>query len=100
MSAAVPDMTEESRRPDKDTEMPVTLPESQMDRVRSLMSSGEFADETAVVAAALDLLERRQRFQAMVQEGIDSTNRGELIPADEVFGELRAYLATLPEDAA
>ncbi|MDZ4687205.1 MAG: hypothetical protein SH850_19175 [Planctomycetaceae bacterium] len=79
--------------------MPLALPDAQLDRVRSLMSSGEFADESAVVSAALELLERRQRFRALVQEGIDAADRGDVVDHETVFGELREYLATLPSDA-
>jgi Arc/MetJ-type ribon-helix-helix transcriptional regulator len=79
--------------------MPLALPDAQLDRVRSLMTSGGFADEAAVMSAALELLERRQRFWTMVQEGIDAADRGEVVSGDEVFGELRSYLATLPKDA-
>lgn len=79
--------------------MTITLPELEIGRVRSLMEAGGFADEAAVVSAALDLLERRQQFLALVQEGIDAADRGDVLDHETVFGELQEYLATLPSDA-
>lgn len=44
-----------------------TLPPAQRLRVQALMQSGKFADELAVVDAAIDLLERGQRNLTLVQ---------------------------------
>ena len=73
--------------------MPATLPDQQLARVRSLMQSGQFADEAAVVDAALDLLERRQYLRSLIQEGIDAADRGELIEMDEALRIARARIA-------
>lgn len=78
--------------------MAVALSEAQTERVRTLMHAGKFADETSVVAAALDLLERKQRLLAMVQEGVDAVDRGEVVEMDVAIREMRAYLETLPDD--
>lgn len=77
--------------------MAVQLLDSQAELVRQLMTAGGYADEAAVVSAALKMLQRRQELHAMIQEGIDAVERGEVIPADEVFRDLRAHLASLPE---
>jgi predicted transcriptional regulator len=80
--------------------MPFALPDAVANRVRALMSSGEFADETAVVSAALDLLERRQRFRAMVQAGIDAADRGDVVDHETVFREARQRIAEIAAEQA
>ncbi|HUQ71102.1 MAG TPA: hypothetical protein VM165_16365 [Planctomycetaceae bacterium] len=80
--------------------MPLVLPDADADRVRRLMSTGEFADEAAVLAAALDLLERRQRFRALVQEGIDAVNRGDVVDHETVFREARQRIAEIAAEQA
>ncbi len=57
--------------------------------VRQRVASGEFADESEVVAAGLRLLrrraERRRRLDALrrlVQVGVDQSDRGEVAPLD------------------
>ena len=73
--------------------MTMALPEEQVVRVRSMMQAGHFTDEASVVVAALDLLERKQRLLAMVQEGIDAADRGEVLDHESVFGEVRKRIA-------
>lgn len=75
--------------------MPATLPDQQLARVRSLVQSGQFADEVAVVDAALDLLERRQHLRSLIQEGIDAADRGELIEMDDALRIARARVAEM-----
>ena len=82
----------------------IALPEQMVKDIRYAVDSGQYASASEVVreavrewrgpkrpfppnypyAATMDDLRR------MAQEGIDSANRGELIPADEVFKELEA----------
>jgi len=75
--------------------MSATLPDQQLARVRSLMQSEGYTDENAVVDAALDLLERRQQLRALLQEGIDTADRGELVEMDEVLHVARARIAEI-----
>lgn len=69
--------------------MAVELLESQSERVRHLMQVGGFADEAAVVTAALELLERKQRLHALIQEGVDDLEQGRVLDHETVFAEVR-----------
>ena len=70
------------------------------DMVRELVESGRFDSAAEVVLEGLALLRERELLRkadqdwlkAEIQKGIDSADRGELIPADEVFAELRAAI--------
>ena len=53
-----------------------------------LVSCGAFATETQALDEAVVLLKKREALRADVQLGIDQANRGELIPADEVFSRI------------
>jgi predicted transcriptional regulator len=75
--------------------MSTVLCDEQVSRVRSLMIAGQFADESSVVDAALDLLERRQKFRAMVQEGIDDLERGNVVDHETAFREVRRRIAEI-----
>jgi antitoxin ParD1/3/4 len=68
------------------------------DLIRELVESGRYDSAAEVVLDALSLLRdqellrkaQRDWHKAEVQKGIDSADRGGLIPADEVFARLRA----------
>ena len=70
------------------------------DMVRELVESGRFDSAAEVVLEGLALLRERELLRKAdqdwlkveIQKGIDSADRGELIPADEVFAELRAAI--------
>ena len=70
------------------------------DMVRELVESGRFDSAAEVVLEGLALVRERELLRkadqdwlkAEIQKGIDSADRGELIPADEVFAELRAAI--------
>jgi antitoxin ParD1/3/4 len=65
--------------------------------VQEKLSSGLYTSASEVVREALRLLQerdelRRLRFQelkAEIAKGIEAADRGELVPAEEVFQELR-----------
>lgn len=65
--------------------------------VQEKVASGLYSSASEVVREALRLLQerdelRRLRFQELQREiakGIDAADRGELIPGEEVFRELR-----------
>jgi predicted transcriptional regulator len=59
------------------------------------MQSEGFTDEIAVVDAAVDLLERRQQLRALLQEGIDAADQGELVEMDEALRVARARIAEI-----
>ena len=59
------------------------------DLVQGIYASGHYASETAVIAAALQLLQQREQLRRELQLGYDEIDRGERLNADEVFIELR-----------
>jgi antitoxin ParD1/3/4 len=71
------------------------------DLLRELVESGRYGSAAEAVLDALSLLRDRELLRkarqdwlkAEVQKGIDSADRGELIPAEEVFEKLRAEIA-------
>lgn len=73
---------------------------SQSDRIQQLMKAGGFTDEAAVVTAALDLLERKQRLHALIQEGLDDIKAGRFVEMDEAMRSIRARLTELRDQQA
>lgn len=67
--------------------------------LRDLVSAGTFPSETDALNAAVGLLKRRQALRAEIQLGIDQADRGELIPAEEVFAEMDEYAAEIERQA-
>jgi antitoxin ParD1/3/4 len=71
------------------------------DLLRELVESGRYGSAAEAVLDALSLLRdqellrkaKREWLKAEIQKGIDSADRGELIPAEEVFERLRAEIA-------
>ncbi|HUE71699.1 MAG TPA: type II toxin-antitoxin system ParD family antitoxin [Pirellulaceae bacterium] len=75
--------------------MTIKLPAEIEAIVKAKVASGAYASESDVVVAALRLLEsdaeRQRKFaelKALIQEGIDSAERGELYDGEEVFDEI------------
>jgi antitoxin ParD1/3/4 len=70
------------------------------DLIRELVESGRYGSGAEVVLDALSLLRDRELLRkaqkdwlkAEIQKGIDSADRGDLIPAKEVFASLRAEI--------
>ena len=70
------------------------------DLIRDLVESGRHESAAEVMLDALSLLcdqellrkAKQDRLKAEIQKGIDSADRGELIPAEEVFASLRAEI--------
>lgn len=77
--------------------MPTSLSEDQSARVRSFVQSGKYPSESAVVVAALEMLEHRQRFQEFVQEGVDAADRGDVVDHEVAVQMLRARSAAVAE---
>ena len=63
--------------------------------VQSLVATGDYRNEHEVLTEALELLRRRDVLRAEIQIGIEELDRGERIPAREVFDELRQRVAEL-----
>ena len=70
------------------------------DMIRELVESGQFESPAEVVLEGLALVRERDLarkataawMKSEVQKGIDSADRGELVPAEQVFAELRAKI--------
>ena len=70
------------------------------DMIRELVESGRYGSAAEVVLDGLALVRERELLRKAgqdwlkreVQIGIDQADRGELIPAEEVFASLRAEL--------
>ncbi|HYI39404.1 MAG TPA: hypothetical protein VE053_03710 [Allosphingosinicella sp.] len=60
------------------------------------VKSGRYASRAAALREGLPLVREREaqwgRFEAEIQKGIDSLDRGEGIPLEEAFAEVRASL--------
>lgn len=73
------------------------------DMIRELVESGRYGSAAEVILDALSLLRDREFarkagqawLKAEIQKGIDEADRGELIPAEEVFADLRARIAAV-----
>lgn len=79
----------------------IDLPEEQAQFIREIVASGRYPDETAVVRAALELLEREEEayrenleeLRAEVQKGLDDIEAGryiELNSREEIHGFFEA----------
>jgi antitoxin ParD1/3/4 len=77
--------------------MNVSLPPQLEELVRQKVKSGIYTCASEVVVEALWLLDARDRLREIKQEelrkeiavGLDQADRGQLIPAEEVFERLR-----------
>jgi antitoxin ParD1/3/4 len=75
------------------------------DLIRELVESGRYGSAAEVVLDALSLLRDQELFRkarqdwlkAEIQKGIDSAERGELIPAEQVFDRLEAKYRAMAE---
>lgn len=63
------------------------------------VSRGAYPTERQALDEAVDLLRRRDQLRADVQVGIDQADRGELIPAEEVFARLEARAKSIEKSS-
>lgn len=75
--------------------MDVTLPPDLQAYTDELVASGEFSDANAVLEKALRLwMSEREKVLALLQEGIDAADRGDVVDGPEFMAGL---LARYPE---
>jgi predicted transcriptional regulator len=73
----------------------MTLRDDQQARIEKLVRQGAYPDPAAVLDDALALAERKAKFQALVQEGVDAVKRGEIVDHDTVFRAVRQRIAEI-----
>ncbi len=90
----------------------IALPKEMLDEIRYAVDSGQYASASEVVREAVrewrgpkkrpfppnyPYVDNMEDLRRMVQEGIDSLDRGEGIPADVVFDRLEAKYKALAD---
>jgi len=77
----------------------VTMPEEMAAKLREAVESGKYATTSEIVREALrgwnEHQERQQAALEKLRELIDEGLQGPGLPAEEVFADLRAYVARL-----
>lgn len=61
--------------------------------LRSLLTTGKYSTESEAVEEALRVLSKRDELRQQIRYGVDELDRGESIPGEVVFCELRAKFA-------
>ncbi|HEX8483487.1 MAG TPA: type II toxin-antitoxin system ParD family antitoxin [Allosphingosinicella sp.] len=60
------------------------------------VKNGRYGSRSEVLREGVRLVQEREakwaRFEVEIRKGLDSANRGELIPAEEAFAELDRYI--------
>ncbi len=70
--------------------MDISINEQNQERIRRKLAVGKYRSPDEVIAKALELLERELAdMRAKVQRGTEQADANELIPASDVFEELR-----------
>ena len=72
--------------------MQITLSPELERFVQQEVAEGKYASAEEALADAVDYLRWRSDFQKKLQIGLDQAARGELIPGEEVFAEIRQRL--------
>jgi putative addiction module CopG family antidote len=78
--------------------MLANLAAPQAEFLHAVVASGRYRNEAEALNEALRLLQRRDELRLMLEQGERELDAGEGIPADQVFGDLRARAQQL--DAA
>jgi antitoxin ParD1/3/4 len=64
--------------------------------ITDAVKNGRYGSRSEVLREGVRLVQEREakwaRFEAEIQKGIDSADRGELIPAEEALAELDRYM--------
>lgn len=71
--------------------------------VENLVKSGRYGSKSEVLREGVRLVQEREAkhaaLEALLAQAIASADRGDTIPAEEVFSSLRAELKAMKEDA-
>jgi Arc/MetJ-type ribon-helix-helix transcriptional regulator len=65
--------------------------------VQGIYSRGQYASEAEVLSTALQLLKQRDQLRMELRQGIEELDRGERLPAQDVFAELRQRASGLDD---
>lgn len=64
--------------------------------ITEAVKNGRYGSRSEVLREGVRLVQEREakwaRFEAEIQKGLDSADRGDLIPAEEAFAELHRYV--------
>jgi antitoxin ParD1/3/4 len=67
--------------------------------ITEAVKKGRYGSRSEVLREGVRLVQEREakwaRFEAEIQKGIESADRGELIPAEEAFAELHRYIENI-----
>lgn len=67
--------------------------------ITEAVRNGRYGSRSEVLREGIRLVQEREgkwtRFEAEIQKGIDSADRGELVDVDEAFDELDAYIGSM-----
>ena len=82
--------------------MNIDISEQNQQHIRQKIKSGRYSSPDDVIARALQLLDEHDKeleleladMRAKVQKGVEQADAGQLIPASQVFDELRRRNAT------
>ena len=88
--------------------MNVSMNERHVERIRSKVDSGRYSSVDDVPDSALGLLDERDQalerelaeMRESVRRGTEQADAGQVVPASEVFEELRQRNAAIPERSA
>lgn len=88
--------------------MNVSMNERHVERIQSKVDSGRYSSVDDVLDSALGLLDERDRalerelaqMRESVRRGTKQADAGQVVPAAEVFEELRRRNAAIPERSA
>ena len=88
--------------------MNVSMDERHVERIQSKVDSGRYSSVDDVLDSALGLLDERDQalerelaeMRESVRRGTEQADAGQVVPASEVFEELRRRNAAIPERSA
>ncbi len=69
--------------------MTIDIPNDWAPIIKELIASGSYGDESSIVAAGIRLLAAKEQLNADIEAGIRQLDRGESLPASDVYANAR-----------
>jgi len=79
--------------------MNIALPPEAAEVIRGLVATGEYRSLDEAITEGVFLLMNRQELRTDIQQGIEELDRGEGVPGEQVFAELRERAKKLTRQA-